>query len=293
MCPVSLALASVRMGENRNSSIHSNLKVRNMKKNFPISNQLIAWGVVPALFLFCAASYVVQQWPGSNVPNPNRPDAIGVFMANGIYDPGDPDYVVPSGEDFDRVIMGRDDEGIAERKQEAIDYFLERFGVDFNDGDFAQGGAIALIHAYQDPRWNYRCYSFPGRYISRNGLIVHDAQWVMFVAADADLFGSWGGENGTPVPAGTVAVDGEYLIQGTNRFIQGHRRNIHLTFQSVSPIFDAASGDIKFDCRLSSSSLGAGAALGRQETYVLPDGMLQVAIQNVLQFPPPEWTTSE
>lgn len=233
---------------------------------------------------------VAQTWPERNWPNPNQPDAVAIFMANGIFDSADPDYVPPTAEDFDAVIMGRDAAAAAARKQEAIDYFLERFGIDFSNGDIAQGGAIALIRSYNDPRWNYRCYKLPNRYVPKSGLIVHDAQYVMAVfGTEATFYGSWGGDSGTVVPGGTVAVDGEYLIQGTNKFRQGHPRNIHVRFNSVTPIFDALSGNIKFDCRLNSDDFGSGAALGRQEFYQLQNGLTQIAINNVLQFPGPQW----
>jgi hypothetical protein len=56
---------------------------------------------------------------------------------------------------------------------------------------------------------------------------------------EATLYGSWGGAGGTVVPGGTVAVDGEYLIQDTDRFRRGHPKNIYIHFESTSPIFNA------------------------------------------------------
>ena len=113
------------------------------------------------------------------------------------------------------------------------------------------------------------------------------------VGPQATLFGTWGGESGTLVAGGTVAVNGEYLIQGTNEFRQGHPRNIHIRFNSVTPIFGAASGNIKFDCRLNSDRLGTGVALGRQEFYQLESGLTQIAINNVLQFLAPQWSNEQ
>jgi hypothetical protein len=247
--------------------------------------------ILIVVFVATGASVAVhQQWPFDNRVNWNQPDSVAVFMANGVFDPGDTEYVAPTAEDFDREIMQRDDDEIEQRRQEAVDYFLERFGVDFSDADIAQDGAIILLHVYQDPRWNYRCYKLPCRYVPRSGYVVHDAQYVMAVVApNATFYGSWGGEEGTEVPGGSVAVNGEYLIQGSRRFRPGSRRNMHIRFVSVSPIFNAASGDIKFDCLLTDSPWGLGAAIGRQESNVLSDGTVQIAIQNVLQFPPPEW----
>lgn len=235
------------------------------------------------------------DWPANNRPNPVPPERTGMFLANGIFDPADPTYVPPTGDDFDTVIMGRNEAEKAARRQLAVDYFIERFGVDFTNGDINAEGTIALLHAYQDPRWNYRAYKLPDRFfVPKSGLIVHDAQYVMFVIGpQATLFGSWGGPGGTTVPGGTAAVDGEYLVQGTNRFKLGHPRNLYIRFQSTSPIFGAASGRITFDCRLEQDRLGLGLALGRQETYPLANGLVQVNIVNILQFPPTQWSIEQ
>ena len=117
----------------------------------------------------------------------------------------------------------------------------------------------------------------------------------MFVGAlgaSSTLTGSWGGGAGTVVPPGTVAVDGDYLVQGTNRFKQGHPKNLYIRFQSADPIFDAASGDIKFNCvLLDEHGTIIGAAIGRQEFVLLDQasGTFQMAVQNVWQFPAPPW----
>ena len=111
-------------------------------------------------------------------------------MANGLLDPTDTEYDAPTGEDFDRIIMGRNDNEIAERKQLAVDYFKEQFGVDFTNSDSAQDGSVVLFQTYSDPRWNYRCYKLPNTRVPKSGFIVHDAQWVMaVVGAQATLYG--------------------------------------------------------------------------------------------------------
>ena len=237
--------------------------------------------------------------PGRNDENPNPPYATGVLMANGIYNPFDPSFVPPTPDEFDTVIMGRSETEKQERRQLAIDYFIERYGVDLSFG-FADGGNIVLLESLMDPRSNYRAYSLPAAAGGTSktppeGRIVYDRQYVMFVGAlglDSTLTGSWGGPSGTVVPPNTVAVDGEYLIQGTRQFKQGHPGNLYVRFQSVDPIFNADSGDIKFNCVLLDDDGNiVGAAIGRQELVPLDDGsgFFQVAIQNVWQFPAPEW----
>lgn len=225
-----------------------------------------------------------------NKENPVEPEEVGVCMANGIFDPNDPDFTPPTYDFFSENIMGRvTHESKDKRRAEVVDYFLERFGVDFSGGDVSLDGKFALGNAYTDPRWNYRCYKVPGRNSApSSGMILHDGTWGMQALVDATLFGSWGGDGGTHVPANSVAVDGEYVIQGTQKFRLNSERNIYLRFQSVSPIFPQPNG-IKFDCVLFSDRFGMGAAIGRQEQYVLDNGMVQIAVQNVIQFPAPDW----
>lgn len=253
--------------------------------------QMLLAGLLLAAF---ANATFAAQFPGINPQNPNLPSGgTGLLMANGIYDPFDNSYVPPTPDDFDTIIMGRSAAEKEQRRQLAVDYFLERYGVDLSSG-FADNGNIALVETFFDPRNNYRAYKLPGQLVSKRGRIVYDRQYVMFVGAlgmSSTLTGSWGGA-GTVVSPNTVAVDGDYLIQGTPRFRQNSPRNVYIRFQSVDPIFNAASGDIKFNCALlDEGGEIIGAAIGRQEFVPLNDGTgrFQMAVQNVWQFPAPLW----
>jgi len=263
---------------------------------------------VLAASLFISLCAAAEYAPKNNKPNPIPVDAVGVFMANGVFDPADTAFVPPTGADFDRVIMGRNAGESEARRLEAVEFFIERYGIDLTDGVYASNPSqpfpdAILSHAYQDPRWNYRAFQLPDRAsdaIPSTGLIVHDAQWVMVVTnpAGLSLGGSWGGTGGTVVPSGTVAVDGEYLVQATRKFKQGHPRNFYARFQSTTPIISAAvtagtPQGIKFDCRIFHERLGTGVALGRQEIQPLANGSLQVNIGNVLQFPAPQWAQEQ
>ena len=250
-------------------------------------------------FMALASTATAGDFPGRNDQNPNPPIVTGMLMANGIYDPADPNYTPPTPEDFDTIIMGRNDAEKAERRQLAIDYFIERYGIDLSAG-FADNGNIVLLESFFDPRNNYRAYQLPDRFgfprSSKQGWIVYDRQYIMLVGAlgsESTLTGTWGGESGTVVPPNTVAVDGDYLVQGTPVFRQGSPRNLYIRFQSADPIFDAASpAGIKFNCVLLDRHGNViGAAIGRQEFVPLNDGSghIQTAVQNVWQFPAPLW----
>ncbi len=255
---------------------------------------------VLACFIGFASSAIAQTFPGKNSQNLNRPKATGMLMANGIYDPFDPSYTPPTADDFDTLIMGRDELQKQARRQLAIDYFYERYGIDLSSGT-ADDGNIVLLDSFFDPRNNYRAYKLPAKgrrgspRVSKKGWIVYDRQYVMFIGnlgRESTLTGTWGGESGTVVPPGSVAVDGDYLIQGTEHFQIGHPRNLYIRFQSVDPIINAVSGDIKFNCvLLDRHGEVIGAAIGRQELVFLNDGtgLFQMAVQNVWQFPAPQW----
>ncbi|MFK8050722.1 MAG: hypothetical protein AB8B81_20020 [Halioglobus sp.] len=267
----------------------------------------ITFGVIFGLAL-PSPTWAEIYVPSKNRPNQQAPDAIGLFMANGVFDPADTTYIAPSGADFDRVIMGRTEGEAEARRLEAVNFFIERYGIDLTNGVFSYDPVqglpdVVLSQAYQDPRWNYRAFSLPDRpagAIPPDGSIVHDTQWVMLIIAPAGLtlHGSWGGPAGKRVPPGTVAVDGEYLVQGTSKFRRGHPKNFYARFQSTTPILSAASTagtpqGIKFDCRVFHEELGTGVALGRQELHFLSTGELQVNIGNVIQFPAPQWAMEQ
>ncbi|MEX2962798.1 hypothetical protein [Microbulbifer sp. TYP-18] len=267
-----------------------------MKK---IQIQLICALTIVFFLSGLSAKTFADGLPGKNNENPNQPTGgTALLMANGIYDPFDSDFIPPTPDEFDTIIMGRDEAEKLERRQLAIDYFKDRFGIDLTNGS-ADFGNIVLMESVFDPRNNYRAYQLPSKARKRQksskvGWIVYDRQYVMFVGAQglsSTLTGSWGGSTGIVVAAGTVAVDGDYLVQGTNHFQLSHPKNLYLRFQSVDPIFNAASGDIKFNCvLLDEDGEIIGAAIGRQEFVPLGDGNLfQMAVQNVWQFPAPLW----
>ncbi|MGV6808589.1 MAG: hypothetical protein ACWA5U_01820 [bacterium] len=252
-----------------------------------------------------------NDWPNYNSLNLNKPDGLGVFMANGIIDPNDTNYVPPSFDDFNTVIMGRSEAEKLAREQEAYQHFQERYGMDFFNGFQSEAGFLSadgkflLTRFYTDPRLNYRAYKLPNRNISPSGWFIHDGGYfVTPTAEDSTFYGTYGGATGKNAKD-TMVLDGEYLVQGSNRFEQNHPNNVHIRFQSTTPIVTASAAGIpvdnqhettdgiKFNCRLISKEFGEGLALGRQEIYLLADGTIQTAINNVLRFPTDNWAKQQ
>lgn len=229
---------------------------------------------------------------------PTGYDGALVYMANGIFDPADPDYVPPTMEDFHRGIMGRDSAAIAERDQEAEDFFDETFGMDFSCGPVSCDGQYFLSSMMLDPRWNYRAYYIGGgemrRYFtSSNGHIVHDGVYISACInpSGCTVGGTYGGPGGTNINAGDAVFFGEYLVQGNggeiSDFDRNDVRNIHITYGSAEPVGGLTEPGFTFNCRLFSDDFGEGIALGRGDAFALPDGRVQQNIRNMLTFPAP------
>src|SRR3990172_5517000 len=110
---------------------------------------------VLAAFLLTAAG---PANPGS--PTPDGFDKFLVYMAAGVYDPDEPNAL--TAETFQREIMGRSDEEIAQDRAAAIAFFNQRFGLNLTDPgglftSFTDNG-VQFIPFMFDPRNEYRAY---------------------------------------------------------------------------------------------------------------------------------------
>jgi hypothetical protein len=89
------------------------------------------------------------------------------------------------------------------------------------------------------------------------------------------------------VPAGTSGVFGEYVLHLTAGESERLREQIVMRFQSERPIIARADGVVSFQCALRHPVWGEGVAEGVSvPPKFLPDGRIQVAVRNVITFPP-------
>ena len=215
-------------------------------------------------------------------PIPSGFDGYMVFMSNGTYDPKDPNCETLDGEIFDRAVMGRDDAAVAARKADAVEYFLEEFGIDFSESDVTPGGEIELIHNMVTPCLDYRAYTIGGASVGPRGWPVFDAFFGLKVVGEgAELCGKYGvgGEGGCkPVPIDSAAVYGEYLIKAP---VGG---SIPLFYASgYIPPEAARMGVVK--CMVFSPIFGVGIAIGLKTVKGLPDGRIRSSSRTVVTFP--------
>lgn len=208
-----------------------------------------------------------------------------VFMMNGVFDPN---VQAPDTADFyQRSVRGRDDVEIAEHRAEAAAYFLDTFGLDFRSSDFDNG--VDFFGFMDARRNNYRAYTISGERVPSSGFLVDGGGW-MFAVTDPNgvwLHGRYGGPEGLWVPPGTAGVFGEYVVHLSAGESGVAREPIVMRFESQRPIIARSDGVVSFQCALRHPVWGEGVAEGVSvPPKVLPDGRIQVAVRNVVTFPP-------
>lgn len=240
-------------------------------------------GAIGIVALTLSVSGLALAAGGRGAPTPDGFDKYLVYMAAGQYDPADPTYDAPDGMVFQREIMGRSDAEIAQNRQEAIDFFSERFGIDADSDAGVMFGPFMF-----DPRNEYRAYTISGESVPSAGWVIRDGGWAMSVTDPAGL--TLGGEfTGQHVPQGTMMVFGDYNIArlgpGNSGGNAAHAEPLIIHYQSGEPIIPTASGAIMFRCELISDEFGHGLAQGISAPQTLPDGTIQANVRNVLTFP--------
>ena len=123
-------------------------------------------------------------------------------------------YTPISGDDFGTDVMNRTAPQNQAWRDEAEQFFLDEYGIDFDGANMTPDMAIVLSHWELDSAFNTRLHAMSGRRISANGGEVRSGFYSMLVvsSAGATFYGNWGGAGGTWVPPGTVVEFGEYAI---------------------------------------------------------------------------------
>ncbi len=235
-----------------------------------------------ALALGLVATASAGALPLHHGGTPDGYNKFLVYMANGTYDPKDPNYAAPDGMFFQKEIMHRTDAEIADQVAQAKAFFKERFGIDEANGDVRIG--LSMF----DPRNNYRAYVIGGEKVPESGWIVRDGGINAMVTKDTYLHGTYGGSAGKFVKAGTAVTFGDYNILRTQGESGQPAEPLILHYQSDLPIKPADSDGVRnFRCELIDPLTGErGIAQG----VIAPmrdagNGQIQVSIRNTLTFP--------
>jgi hypothetical protein len=215
------------------------------------------------------------------VPTPAGFTKFLVYMAEGNAGSiTDPEFVLA----FQRDVYGRDEAAVAAYAREAMQFFLERFGLDFRSataptavGPWEIKGAVMQGSVFS-PANGYTAYVVSEEAVGPDGWIVRDSSFNVRLTADQKLHGTWGGTAGKRAAAGSFIVFGDYNIKVDNPDRKDGGGTIQIHFESGSPITANIDGEFHFVCDLSHPVWGAGHARG----VGTPDG----GVRNVLTFPP-------
>lgn len=223
-----------------------------------------------------------------NAARPAGYDQFIVFMANGVFDPNDPNPqpgaescngLFCDGTGFQRDVMGRDEFAIAAREQMAKDFFFTRFGLDSDDP--AMEGRLFFSSFMTNPDWDYRAYVM-GSKTSSKGWPVRDGGFYTLVTDPNGI--DMGGEfEGHHAPFNSIMFFGEYNILIKE---PGKDQEMVLRFQSRVIHVIGADGNATFRCQIFNDELGEGYAIVATDNFLTEDGMVQGRGRNVITFPP-------
>jgi len=202
-----------------------------------------------------------------------------VFVANGRFESVDgsilKDGIVNGdGLNFQKNVMNRTNDEINELRQEAINFFNQRFGIDVETNT-----SIIFTGYEMDPRINLKAFTVSGEKVPANGYPVDDGGWAIIITdpAGITLGGSW---DGFHIPANSMLLFGEVVINTDSDII-----NVH--YESDTPFvldqFNAAQVRFKSENnKFGEGSIGGIARLNMLNSESL---LLQVDIKNILTAP--------
>ncbi|MBK8258927.1 MAG: hypothetical protein IPK82_40490 [Polyangiaceae bacterium] len=219
----------------------------------------------------------VDSQGGVCEPPPAPADYSGylTFVADGSFDPADPNYTPPTLEDVMRDTFKLTDEEAVQVEAGAKAFFISRFGVDVDDP--ANQTRIFYLRSAVDPRANYRAVTFSGYNVPEEGFVMRDIGFGAVVTDPAgfDLGGEFAGIH---VPPGTTLSYGRYRVQVSDT------EAVEIGFAASAPGVPDMLGNTAFRCDLDSEVLGKGDASLVVNIGQDPNGLVHWHIRNVLLF---------
>lgn len=217
-------------------------------------------------------------------------DGFLVYMANGVFDPDDPNPqpglencagLFCDGGYFQREIMGRSDYEVELHEQAAKDFFRTRFGLDVDDPSLA--GRIEYVSFMTRPNWDYRMYVKNSK-TRAEGWQVRDGGYNIRII-DPDGIDLGGESAGRHAPFNSVVFFGEYNILLKKRS-KGKDKELVIEFRSATVHQIQDDGSVMLRCELFSELFGSGYAIVTLDNIEREDGLIQGRGRNVLTFPP-------
>ncbi|MEL6870245.1 MAG: hypothetical protein AAFO81_10635 [Pseudomonadota bacterium] len=197
-----------------------------------------------------------------------------------------------------------DERNTAAYRQTAYAFFAERFGLDFDVNDWGiqvisdgEGGSANVfplktgvgsthqvygVDAQRFPRWRSR--------MPLTKVALFDDGFFVTLDTDFRVHGTFGGDAGIVLPAGTQLVAGEYrMFDDKGRLLETFRykSNIPVAALPVGGSFEFSGGSvfITIACDIESDLFGAGDVRSLAQITPLPDGRTDLDFRYVMRFP--------
>lgn len=188
-------------------------------------------------------------------------------------------------------------------RESAYHFFRERFGLDFDpgnpdlqvisgpDGDAnvfplktGEGSTHQIygIDAQNVPQWRHK--------MPMTRIAMFDDGYFVTLDSDYVVRGTYGGEDGIVLPAGTQFVFGEYrMFDHRGRLLDTlrYKSSIPVTAGPVGGSFEFSNGAvfINIACDIESDIFGEGNVRSLAELTPLPDGRTDLDFRYVMKFP--------
>jgi len=214
-----------------------------------------------------------------------------LYMGTGIYDPNEQEPrpgvtgctgLFCDGDYFQKEIMNRTVDEIAQIKNDAKVFFFERFGIDVDDP--ANTGRVQMEMFTVNPDFEYRVQMASEMKVSSDGWMIRDGGFRLDIL-DPEGYELGGESQGSFAPAGSAMFFGNYNILATNK--RGNpKKEIIISYKSKFPAFSLENGSFIFICDMFNEEWGDGLGMGNIRFIPLDDGRIRGNGRNVLSFPP-------
>ena len=218
-----------------------------------------------------------------------------VFIADGIIDTSDSspvdgitncDGMFCDGDYFQEVIMQRDSYEIEAFKNQAIEFFITRFGIDPYDPQLA--GRIVFRDFMTNPQWGYRLQTFAGHKVDSDGWQVRDGGYTI-IFTDPNGVPLGGAFSGHIAKMNQAIFFGNYNVlsetnQNSSLKKESGKLQLIMGFQSIELANILEDGSMNFRCEVTHEQWGKGLAFGHVWNGEIDGIKLQGRGRNVITF---------
>lgn len=208
------------------------------------------------------------------------------MIADGIVE--DPNAMLLDPMPVWREHFGRSDQYIEQDRQNALEFFERKFGLD-GEQLMADGRAM-FMPFYFSPEIEYRAINISGEAVDEDGWFLIDTGWTLMVTDPNGIEIPDGQFEGVLMTPGSFLLFGEYYLVPTGipddcpRSYRPEPIRIH--YESGCPIIPGMGGLVTFVCDLSHPEWGQGIAAGISAAKPNERGELVFDNRNVITFPP-------